>query len=108
MRGLERRHEQNQQQLIRDTRTLGQRVADFFKSPHAVGILLIVMGISTFLLPGLADIALLLGLLVFAFSFGGKPALPFRMPKRSGRKDYNDLIPGYTKTKYRFGYLLFW
>ena len=30
-RGLDKRQEQNPQQLVRDTRTFGQRLGDFFK-----------------------------------------------------------------------------
>ena len=31
-RGLEQRHEQDQLQLIRDTRTLGMKIADFLSN----------------------------------------------------------------------------
>ena len=43
-RGLESHHEQDQRMLIRDTRTFGQRVDEFFSNPLHASILLFGIG----------------------------------------------------------------
>jgi intracellular multiplication protein IcmO len=96
-RGLERRHEQDPGRLLRDTRTVGQKVADFFKNPSYVAVLLIMMGATAFTLPQLADILLVAQLIIFTIAYTSKSVLPFRLPLRSGIKDYNDPKPGSNK-----------
>jgi intracellular multiplication protein IcmO len=98
-RGLDKRQEQNPQQLIRDTRTFGQRVSDFFKNSAAITITLIMMAVSLFFVPGLSDIMLLAGLVIFTIAATRKAALPFRLPLSSGRIDYNDTLPGTNKPR---------
>ena len=56
MRGLEEQHELSPQLLLRDTRTLGMKIADFFKSPFNSSLLLFGIGISDFFFPALAEI----------------------------------------------------
>ena len=94
MRGLEKRHEQSAQQLIRDTRTTGQRFLDFLKSSANSSILLTGIAASVFFFPGLFDLLTLLGVLVFIFTYTRKATLPFRLPMQSDLTDYNDLKPG--------------
>lgn len=96
-RGLDKKQEQNPQQLIRDTRTFGQRVSDFFKSSTAIAITLVMMATSLFFLPGLSDVMLLSAIIIFIIAITRKSSLPFRLPLSSGRTDYNDLIPGSDK-----------
>lgn len=94
LRGLETRQEQDPGQLIRDTRTWSQRIADFFKSPFAVGISLFVLGIGSVFLPGISDVALIVGVAMFFIAFFVKAELPFRLPMRADCKDYGNLKPG--------------
>ncbi len=98
-RGLDARHEQNPLQLLRDTRTFGQRVGDFFKSPLAVCLTLVMMGVSAFVIPQLADLVFVLGMIAFLVAITRKTALPFRMPMHSKMKDNNDLDPGSSKAR---------
>lgn len=97
LRGLEARQEQNPQKLLRDTRTMGQRIADFFKSSVSVGIVLISLAVGLFFFPGFADIILIAALIMFFYAYTRKLTLPFRLPKRSGIIDHNDLAPGSNK-----------
>lgn len=97
LRGLEARQEQNPQKLIRDTRTLSQRIIDFFKSPTAVAISLSSMGVGTFFFPGFADLIFVVGIGMFFYNFTRKSTLPFRLPRSSKLLDHNDPKPGTIK-----------
>ncbi|MEM1244664.1 MAG: phosphoesterase, partial [Pseudomonadota bacterium] len=94
LRGLEARNEQDPQKLLRDTRTLGRRFADFFTNPRSVSIVLASLGFATFIFPAFADLILIGGFVAFAFAYTRKVTLPFRMPKRAKQLDYNDIKPG--------------
>lgn len=98
-RGLDKRQEQNPEQLIRDTRTFGQRVGDFFRNSTAVAVTLLMLAVSAFFLPGLSDIILLSAITVFIIALTRKSTLPFRLPLSSDRKDYNDTAPGSHKPR---------
>lgn len=98
-RGLDKRQEQNPQQLIRDTRTFGQRVGDFFRNSTAISITLVMLALSAFFLPGLSDLVLICAITVFLIAVTRKSSLPFRLPLSSGRTDYNDPQPGSTKAR---------
>lgn len=106
-RGIDKKQEQNPQQLIRDTRTLGQRVADFFKNSTAVAITLVLMGVCLIFMPGLADFMLVSALIVFLIAVSQKTTLPFRLPMSSHRKDYNDTQPGSNKPRKARGIYFF-
>ncbi|OGT46357.1 MAG: phosphoesterase [Gammaproteobacteria bacterium RIFCSPHIGHO2_12_FULL_41_15] len=93
-RGLEAKHEQDQQSIIRDTRPLGLRIKEYFTAPKKVAHLFIVVAICILLVPGLADLGLVLSIGVFLYTFFQKTKLPFRLPQRSQLLDYNDLKPG--------------
>ncbi len=97
LRGLESSQEQNPQKLLRDTRTLGQRTADFFKNPTYVAIVLVSMAVGGFFFPGMVDVLMIAGIVMFIYTVTRKVTLPFRMPLRAHTKDYNDLIPGTSK-----------
>ena len=99
LRGLERRQEQNPQQLIRDTRTFGQRFSDFLKNSTAVAITLIMMAISLYFIPGLSDLIFILAIMLFLSAITRKTSLPFRIPSSSNKKDYNDPSPGSNKPR---------
>lgn len=96
-RGLEREQEQAYETLIRDTRTMGQKAADFFKNATSVSVLLITLCAGSVIVPALADIFLIFGLISFLISKSQKQSLPFRLPKRSKGKDYNSPKPGSNK-----------
>jgi intracellular multiplication protein IcmO len=96
-RGLDKRHEQDARRLLRDTRTLGQRIHDFFAEPINVMAILVVMAVAIFLLPAVADFILIIGIGIFLYAYFQSPKLPYRMPMRSGMLDYNDLKPGSNK-----------
>ena len=92
MRGIESRHEIDPTLLLRDTRTLGQRVRDFFSDPSNAAIVVFSVASGTYFLPEAAPLLFLLGLGCFFYSFTRKQMLPFRLPKISRVKDFNDLI----------------
>ena len=55
---------------------------------------LAIFAIIAFLLPAIAEVALLLGVTLFLFCILQKTSLPFRMPQRSGLLDPNTPHPG--------------
>jgi len=99
IRGLEAQHEQDAQALIRDTRSLGRRIFDFFGNPAYVACLLIMFAVVGFTMPALTDFVLLFGILSFLYTRTRKSSLPFRMPQASHLPDYNDPLPGSNKPR---------
>ena len=97
IRGIETQHEQQQQRLIRDTRTLGNKIYDFFTNPMSASISLIVCASSAVFFPAIADLCLFFGIIIFCMAFFSKSKLPFKMPMFSDRLDYNDIAPGSAK-----------
>jgi intracellular multiplication protein IcmO len=118
-RSVDARHEQKTQNMVRDTRSIGQKLFDIFKNPLAVaGIMIFFMSTlflnvvmpndpmaDAFAIP--ADLYLIIVFFLFFYCFLQKTKLPFRMPMRSKRWDYNDLIPGTRKPKKAGGIYLF-
>lgn len=94
IRGLDKRDEANPHYLLRDTRPLWQRFVDFFTDPFNILITLVSLGLAPVFFPEVADVCGLLALILFFCTFRVKAKLPFRLPMRSGLKDYNDLTPG--------------
>ncbi|MCP3680971.1 MAG: TraM recognition domain-containing protein [Gammaproteobacteria bacterium] len=94
LRGLEAKHEQDPSRLIRDTRTLGQRFYDFFKEPRNAAMVTLTAMISCFFFKAFADLIFLMSIGVFFYSYSRRTTLPFRMPKRSNQRDFNDVLPG--------------
>ncbi|MCD6055968.1 MAG: icmO [Gammaproteobacteria bacterium] len=94
LRGVEQHQEQDPRLLLRDTRTLGQRIADFLENPLGVSSTLVVLGVTSIVFPGLADIALMIGMIIFCIKYSSRSTLPFRLPLRAHVKDYNDIKPG--------------
>ncbi len=93
-RGLSSGQEQNQKNIIRDTRTLGQKAGDFLRNPLYLIFFLIFLMMFSWILPEFSDFLIPLAVVLFVFCVKQKVRLPFRMPQRSGRKDYNDPHPG--------------
>lgn len=99
LRGLEKNQEQESSRLLRDTRTLGQKTTDFFTNPSYVTILLAGCAIASYMLAAVSDLILILGFGCFIYAFTRKSVLPFRLPQRSGKIDYNDTAPGTEKAR---------
>jgi intracellular multiplication protein IcmO len=96
-RGIDKRQEVDPSLLIRDTRTIGQKVADFFREPIGVALMLVVGVVPVIAYPAFADVFLLFAVVSFAYTSTRKLKLPFRMPQSAHTLDYNDLKPGGTK-----------
>ncbi|OGT50648.1 MAG: phosphoesterase [Gammaproteobacteria bacterium RIFCSPHIGHO2_12_FULL_41_15] len=94
MRGIDKSQEIDPSQLLRDTRTLSQRISDFFSNSLNVIILLLACACNIFVLPVSVLFIFILGIIMFAYTYTKHQVLPFRMPKVTEAKDYNDLKPG--------------
>lgn len=93
-RGLEKQHEQDPRLLIRDTRTLGRRIHDFFEDPRNSAIVLFVSAVASFFMSYLADLIFFTGIGIFIYAYKRRVMLPYRMPMFSHLPDYNDPKPG--------------
>jgi intracellular multiplication protein IcmO len=94
MRGIDSRNELDPSLLLRDTRTFGQRVGQFFSDPTNIAIVLISLAAATYYLPEAVLVFTIIGFFSFLYSFTRKQTLPFRLPKIAHVKDFNDLKPG--------------
>ena len=97
MRGIDSRHEIDPEMLLRDTRSLGQRAADFFSNPVVSALVLTILSIGSYYLWPAVDFLFLFGCICFVYSITRKQILPFRLPKTAQIKDHNDLKPGIKK-----------
>ncbi len=97
VRGLETKHEQRPQQLLRDTRPLTKRFFDFIRDPNNTTLLLVGLALSAYFFPMANDMIFILGIILFLMSVLKHSALPFRLPQRSGLPDYNDMKPNSKK-----------
>lgn len=107
LRGVEARHEQRPQQLLRDTRTIGQRILDFFKDRLNATILYLCALPICFLFSALVDVYFISGIIIFFLTLHYKPTLPFRLPLHSKAPDYNDPKPGSNKPNLANGIAFF-
>lgn len=89
-RGLDSFQEQNQQQIIRDTRTLGQKSLAYLRNSHGVALTMLGYALFSFFFRIAADVVLLIALFHFVIFITAKNKLPFRMPESSGKKDNNN------------------
>lgn len=94
MRGIDARNEIDPNLLLRDTRTLGQRMVAFFQSPTNVSVVLLSFSAGIFYVSQAAVIFFILTLVMFVYAVTREHKLPFRLPQISKVKDYNDLKPG--------------
>lgn len=94
IRGIDKRQEIAPSLLLRDTRTLTQRLADFFKNPTGAATLMVGLAACALIFPEVSDLIFLCGIGCFLYAYTRKSALPFRLPRRSGLLDYNDPKPG--------------
>lgn len=107
LRGLEEQHELSPSLLLRDTRTLGMKIVDFFKDPVNGAILMAAFGFAVYLLPAICDLLALIGVGIFIYAYTRRSNLPFRMPQRSKAKDFNDPLPGSIKPRQARGISFF-
>ena len=94
MRGIDTKHEIDPTLLLRDTRTLGRRIGDFFSKPSNTSIVIFSLAAMGFIVPEVLLIVFMVAAVAFLYSYTRKQKLPFRLPKVAGVKDYNDLKPG--------------
>ncbi len=99
LRGLEEQHELSPQLLLRDTRTLGMKVVDFFKDPVNSAVLMFAFAMFAFFFPAVTEIIGFVGVCTFIYAYTRTSSLPFRMPSRSQAFDYNDPLPGSAKPR---------
>lgn len=107
MRGLEEQHELSPQLLLRDTRTMGMKIVDFFKDPTNSAIVMVTCAGAIFLVPALCEFIGMAGVGIFLYAYTRRSTLPFRMPRRSGAKDYNDPKTGSTQPQIARGISFF-
>lgn len=93
MRGIEQHQEVEASRLLRDTRSLGQRVADFYKNRANVSIVMILCAGIALFYPAITEIIFFIGTGIFLYTATREQKLPVRMPLRSKLKDPNDLHP---------------
>ncbi len=106
-RGLDQDQEQATSALVRDTRTLGQRISDFLKDPTHVAIILVILAVFGFIVPALADLFFVIACGLFLFSKSRTFSLPFRMPLHAHCKDYNSPKAGSNKPSISSGIYFF-
>jgi intracellular multiplication protein IcmO len=94
MRGIDSRHEIDPTLLLRDTRSLLQKVADVCTDPTNIAVLLITLAAIAFYFSEAATFLMVCGVLFFTYTYTRKQKLPFRLPQIAQIKDYNDLKPG--------------
>lgn len=94
MRGIDARNEIDPSRLLRDTRTVGQRIADFFSQPKNVIIFFAAFCVVVFYVPEISIFALVLCGGMFWYAMTRKHFLPFRLPQIAKTQDFNDLKPG--------------
>lgn len=92
-RGLERFEEQDPSRLIRDTRTIGMRVHDFFEEPRNGAYFMFVLMLGSIFLSAASDIFIIICVFVFFYTYTRKSKLPFRLPAFAQQLDYNDMKP---------------
>jgi intracellular multiplication protein IcmO len=106
-RGLDEQHEMAPSLLLRDTRTMGMRIVDFFKDPVNSACLMMAFAISAFFFTAITEFITLIAFFVFLYAYTREFRLPFRMPQRSGAPDYNDPLPGTMKPRKARGICFF-
>lgn len=106
-RGLDKRHEQKSSQLLRDTRTLYQKIYEWLVDPVILSGFIFCSILAVFEWPITLDAAIIFFIFVFLLNAFRKIKLPFRMPQVSKEKDWNDFIPGTKKPRKARGIYFF-
>ncbi len=107
MRGIESKHEINPQKLLRDTRTLGQRMVGFFGNAWNAAMLLAMGAFGLFYVPAFSDVIFLFGGCLFWYASTRKNTLPFRLPQIAHVNDYNDMDTAFNKPRMSRGICFF-
>ncbi len=107
MRGIDTRSEIDPTLLLRDTRTIMQRIGDFFSDPTNISILLFSLAGTAYYVSEAATLLMILGGICFTYTYTRKQKLPFRLPLISRVKDFNDLKPGINKPNIARGIAFF-
>lgn len=94
LRGIETGKEIDPQRLLRDTRTLGEKIALFFQKPSNTALVMICILVLMIVYPVLTILCFILAMFIYFYAAKQKQILPFRLPQVSHLKDYNDLKPG--------------
>ena len=92
-RGLSANEELEESSLLRDTRTVGQKISDFYKKPLNVAILICCSGVVSLALPMIANLLFIFIIGSLIMSLTQQTHLPFRLPMRSKEDDFNDIRP---------------
>lgn len=106
MRGLDSTTEKRTSQIVRDTRSLTQRLSQFLHDARKAAVTMVVISLSVFIFTPITDIVLLVNLCIFIYCIVQHDKLPFRMPQRSHKLDYNDLNPLHKPQKARGIYFI--
>ena len=106
-RGINEQQEQDPLKTLRDTRTLGQRIAAFFQDPVKSSCFLIISSLVIVFFPIIGELGLVFSIIIFIYTLSQKLCLPFRLPERSKRLDYNDKYPGGNKARVARGIYFF-
>lgn len=106
-RGLDEQHEMSPHLLLRDTRTMGMRVVDFFKDPVNSAVLLFGFAMAAFFFPAATEFITIIAICIFVYANTRQFKLPFRMPQRSNAMDFNDPLPGTNKPRKARGICFF-
>lgn len=107
MRGIDAQREVDPQRLLRDTRTLSERISVFFQKPSNTSIFLVALVVLIYMYPIIDLFVFVCALMLYFYANKQKQKLPFRLPKVSGLKDYNDLKPGIKKPNVARGIAFF-
>lgn len=94
IRGVYAKSEIDPNLLLRDTRSLGERLMGFFASPTNVAVVLLSCAAGIYYVSQAAVIFFILMIVMFVYAVTREHKLPFRLPQVSKVKDYNDLKPG--------------
>lgn len=94
IRGVYAKSEIDPNLLLRDTRSLGERLMGFFASPTNVAVVLLSCAAGIYFVSQAAVIFFILMIVMFVYAITREHKLPFRLPQVSKVKDYNDLKPG--------------
>ncbi len=97
LRGVTKSQEVAASQLIRDTRPLGEKLADFFREPGKAAITTICLMALMLVYSPLAKLCFLIALSIFLYTMSRPQILPVRLPQRAGMRDFNDINPGTKK-----------
>jgi intracellular multiplication protein IcmO len=107
LRGIRTDQELDPSLLLRDTRTMGQRILDFLQNPTSMSLLLAFCGGAVIFYPISSIYLVIVGGLLFLYTNSKKSTLPFRMPQTCQKKDYNDVLPGVGKPRMARGITFF-